>query len=177
MGFCPHLWHAKIFFKNWAQSLLYPYGALTSCKKLEKTYERSLEIFKDGKTDGQANGQTKGPTNGQERLLRTPSGKLGVQNDLEHVKPKFILIYTARDIQEHKQEKAHNHELKEEKLRNWICLKHIMMIPYLSHCCQLSHANVRLDILRWNNDTLVTAWWYSWSTKGDFAHSQYGWLG
>ena len=77
-----------------------------------------LRYFKDGKTDGQANGQTKGPTNGQERLLRTPSGKLGVQNDLEHVKPKFILIYTARGIQEHKQEKAHNHELKEEKLRN-----------------------------------------------------------
>ena len=42
----------KIFFKNRALSLLYPYGALTSCKKLEKTNEQSLEIFKDGHTHG-----------------------------------------------------------------------------------------------------------------------------
>ena len=26
----------QIFFKNWALPLLYPYGILTSCKKLEK---------------------------------------------------------------------------------------------------------------------------------------------
>ena len=44
-------------------SLLYPYGALTSCKKLKKSLEQSLEIFKDGPTDGQ--------TDGQGRLLRT----------------------------------------------------------------------------------------------------------
>ena len=41
--------------KNWALSLLYSYGALTSCKKLEKNNERSpLKHLKtDRKTDGQ----------------------------------------------------------------------------------------------------------------------------
>ena len=40
------------FFKNRALSLLYPYGALTSCKKLEKTNEQSLRYLKtDGQTD------------------------------------------------------------------------------------------------------------------------------
>ena len=48
----PPICDPKIFFKNWALSLLYPYGALTSCKKLEKNNERSLEIFKDGRTNG-----------------------------------------------------------------------------------------------------------------------------
>ena len=42
------------FFENRALSLLYPYGALTSCKKLEKTNE----IFKDGLTDGRTNRRT-----------------------------------------------------------------------------------------------------------------------
>ena len=48
-----------LFCKNRALSLLYPYSALTSCKKLEKTNEQSNEqIFKDGpmdrpRTDGQ----------------------------------------------------------------------------------------------------------------------------
>ena len=42
-----------LFFKNLAQSLLYPYGALTSCKKLEKTDRASLRYLKkDGLTDG-----------------------------------------------------------------------------------------------------------------------------
>ena len=47
----------KFFFKNWTLSLLYPYGALTSCKKLEKSLERSLKYLKtdgrttDGRTD------------------------------------------------------------------------------------------------------------------------------
>ena len=41
----------RFFFKNRALSLLYPYGALTSCKKLEKTNERSLRYLKtDGRT-------------------------------------------------------------------------------------------------------------------------------
>ena len=62
----------RFFFKNWALSLLYPYGALTSCKKLEKTNEQSLRYLK---TDG----HTHGRTHGQGRLLRTPSGKPGVQ--------------------------------------------------------------------------------------------------
>ena len=58
-GVFPNLRPPKIFFKNRALSLLYPYGALT-LYKLEKTIELSLEIFKDGPTDGQG------------RLLRTP---------------------------------------------------------------------------------------------------------
>ena len=46
-------------------SLLYPYGSLTSCKKLEKTNERSLRYLK---TDGPRAftkdplGRTQGPT-------------------------------------------------------------------------------------------------------------------
>ena len=40
-----------IFFTNLAFSTLYPYGALTSCKKLEKTNVQSLEIFKDTETN------------------------------------------------------------------------------------------------------------------------------
>ena len=52
----------KIFSKNRALTLLYPYGALTSCKKLEKTNERSPEIFKDGLTDGRNNGRTRAIT-------------------------------------------------------------------------------------------------------------------
>ena len=45
----------KIFFKNRDLLLLYAYGALTSCKKLEKNNERSpLKHLKtDRKTDGQ----------------------------------------------------------------------------------------------------------------------------
>ena len=59
MGFFPHLCPQKIFFKNRALSLLYPYGALTSCKKLEKNIERSLTYLKtDGPTD---QGRTNGP--------------------------------------------------------------------------------------------------------------------
>ena len=71
-GFSPFV-TPQYFFKNRALSLLYPYGALTSCKKLEKTNERSPRYLKtDGLTDGQ--------TDGQGRLLWTPSSKLGVQN-------------------------------------------------------------------------------------------------
>ena len=54
MGVFPHLRPPKIFFKNRALSLLYPYGALTSCKKLEKSLERSLRYLKTdyGRTNG-----------------------------------------------------------------------------------------------------------------------------
>ena len=42
----------KSSFKNQALLLLYPYGALTSCKKLEKTNEQSLKYQKtDQRTD------------------------------------------------------------------------------------------------------------------------------
>ena len=52
-GFSPICDPPRFFFKNRALSLLYPYGALTSCKKLEKTNERSLRYLKtDQRTDG-----------------------------------------------------------------------------------------------------------------------------
>merc|ERR1719494_225858 len=77
-GFPPFV-TPRFFFKNRALSLLYPYGALTSCKKLEKTNERSLRYLK---TDTRTDGHTHGRTHGQGRLLRTPSGKPGVQNKM-----------------------------------------------------------------------------------------------
>ena len=46
MGVSPICDPPRFFFKNRALSLLYLYGALTSCKKLEKTNERSLEYSK-----------------------------------------------------------------------------------------------------------------------------------
>ena len=73
-GFSPICDPPRFFFKNQALSLLYPYGALTSCKKLEKTNERSLRYLK---TDhGRTNGRT---DHGQGQLLRTPSGEPRVQ--------------------------------------------------------------------------------------------------
>ena len=48
-GFSPICDAIGFFFKNRALSILYPYSALTSCKKLEKTIERSLRYLK---TDG-----------------------------------------------------------------------------------------------------------------------------
>ena len=46
MGFPQIVTLQDFFFNNRALSLLYPYGALTSCKKLEKTNERSLRYLK-----------------------------------------------------------------------------------------------------------------------------------
>ena len=48
------------FFKNLALSILYPYGALTSCKKLEKTRQTYQQTDKCN-------------------YLKNPSGKLEVQ--------------------------------------------------------------------------------------------------
>ena len=51
-GVFPQSLTPKILFKNPDLSLLYPYGALTSCKKLEKLMD-GLETFKEGsQTDG-----------------------------------------------------------------------------------------------------------------------------
>ena len=47
-GVFPHLPPPRFFFKNRALSLLYPYGALTSCKKFKKILRAVSEIFKDG---------------------------------------------------------------------------------------------------------------------------------
>ena len=46
------------FFSKIGLSLLYPYGALTLCKKLEKTNERSLRY---PKMDGRTKAITKDP--------------------------------------------------------------------------------------------------------------------
>ena len=74
MGFSPF-----VTPKNRALSLLYPYGAKTSCKKLEKTNELSLRYLKTP-TDGRTTDH--GPqTNGQGRLLWTQPGKPRVQQD------------------------------------------------------------------------------------------------
>ena len=51
-----------IFFTNLAFSPLYPYGALTSCKKLEKTNVQSLGYLK---TDRPMDQRTNGHTNKQ----------------------------------------------------------------------------------------------------------------
>ena len=45
-GFPPFATPQIFFFKNRALSLLYPYGEQTSCKKLEKSIERSLRYLK-----------------------------------------------------------------------------------------------------------------------------------
>ena len=76
-----NLWPPNIFIKNQALSLLYPYGILTSWKKLEKKnnewYLRYL------KTDQLTDGPTDGPTNGRTRVItedplgRTRGPKLG----------------------------------------------------------------------------------------------------
>ena len=75
MGFSPICDPQDIFFKNRALSLLYPYGALTSCIKLEKNNELSPRYLK---TDQRTNQRT----NGQGWSLRTPLGEPGVQNSL-----------------------------------------------------------------------------------------------
>ena len=56
MGFSPICDPPRFFFRNRALSLLYPYGTLTSCKKLGKSNEQSLRYLK---TDGRT---TDGPT-------------------------------------------------------------------------------------------------------------------
>ena len=70
----PYLRPPTFFFKNRALSLLYPYGALTSCKKLEKNNEPSPRYFKDGLTDGRTDkGAYYGPHQvnpGSKSLLR-----------------------------------------------------------------------------------------------------------
>ena len=46
IGVSPICDSLRFFFKNQALSLFYPYGALTSCKKLEKNNEWSPRYLK-----------------------------------------------------------------------------------------------------------------------------------
>ena len=58
-GFPPYLTPQDLIFKDLALSLLYTYGSLTSCTKLEKTDGPSLRYFKtDRLTDRLMDGQT-----------------------------------------------------------------------------------------------------------------------
>ena len=75
--FPPFVTTQDFFFKNRALSLLYPYGALTSCKKLEKTNERSLRNLKtdthtDGHTDGHTDTRTRAITKDPKSSLNGP---------------------------------------------------------------------------------------------------------
>ena len=77
MGIFPHLWPPGFFFSKiglchfctlmvpWEQK----YGALTSCKKLEKLMDRLWDIQRQ--TDPQTNGRTNKQTQGQDLLHST----------------------------------------------------------------------------------------------------------
>ena len=76
MGFFPIYDPPRFLLKNRALSLFYPYGALTSCKKLEKTKEQSLRYIQtDQRTDERtmADGWTRAIT--KDPLRRTWSPK------------------------------------------------------------------------------------------------------
>ena len=81
------------FFKNTAQSLFINYQCLTSCKESEKSLERSR------KSDYKPTKPTRNSmTNGQGRLLKTPSGKLGVQNTITLVWSGISKVNVSRKV-------------------------------------------------------------------------------
>ena len=87
MGFPPICDPPRFFFKNRALSLLYPYGALTSCKKLEKNNQRSLRYLKtDGRTDRRTN---KGDYHGPHRV--NPGSKINFSM-IEMIKDSFNMF-------------------------------------------------------------------------------------
>ena len=93
----PHLWPPRFFVKNRALSLLYPYGALTSCKKLEKTDEWSL---RSSKRDRRTDKRTDRHTDRQRRLQRTLWANQGSKMRVVcHVKSGAnINIYAERNV-------------------------------------------------------------------------------
>ena len=85
-GFSPICDPKRSFFKNRALSLLYPYGALTSCKKIEKTNERSLRCLK---TDGpRTNGRTRAITKDPLGRNRGPKLEKSLEPSLEIFKDR-----------------------------------------------------------------------------------------
>ena len=101
-GFSPICDPPRFFFKNRALSFLYPYGALTACKKLEKNNERTLRYLKtDGRTDGPTDGRTDQRTDGQGRLLKTPSGEPGVQNIFSTQYNRLVIVF-VQSMRNHK---------------------------------------------------------------------------
>ena len=84
-GLPPFVTPQDFFFKTRALSLLYPYGALTSCKNYKKLMNGLWDIKR--LTNGRTIGRT---TDGQGQLLRTSSGEPGVQNKLND--PKHLWL-------------------------------------------------------------------------------------
>ena len=84
-GFSPICDPPRFFFKNRALSLLYPYGALTSSKKLEKL------VFENLKTDGPADQRTRA-------ITKDPSGKLGADMITNLISLLIQNIYSKRRI-------------------------------------------------------------------------------
>ena len=77
MGVFPHLRPPRFFFQKSGSVTFVPLWCPNFMQKIRKNQWAVSEIFKDGRTDGPRTDQR---TNGQGRLLRTPSGKPGVQN-------------------------------------------------------------------------------------------------
>ena len=94
-GFSPISDPPIIFFKNRALSLLYPYGALISCKKLEKNNEESLRYLKrkDGpRTD---KGDYYGPLQKNPRSNNQDHGKIkkdNIQYTMLSFKKKCVML-------------------------------------------------------------------------------------
>ena len=85
----------KFCFKIPTVSLFLLHWPATSCKLSEKTNEQSLRYLK---TDRQTNGRTHRQTNGpQGQLLRTPTGKTGVQNVTHGILP-LCTQYKTRQV-------------------------------------------------------------------------------
>ena len=81
MGVFPHLRPPKIFFQKSGSVTFVPLWCTNFMQKIRKILRAVSEIFKDGLRT------TDGLTDGQGRLLRTPSGKPGVQNDFTKTFP------------------------------------------------------------------------------------------
>ena len=102
-GFPPFM-TPKIFFKNRALSLLYPYGALTSCETLEKNNEQSPRYLKtDYRTDGLTDG-LKGDYYGP-HLVNPGSKKKSSSTTRKRTNPYYLQI----DIEKGLRGKKINH--------------------------------------------------------------------
>ena len=85
-GVLPPFATPQIFFQKSGSVTFVPLWCPNFMQKLEKTNEQSLRYLKtDTRTDGR--------THGQGRLLRTPSGKPGVQNHIN-----ILGLYNVFDL-------------------------------------------------------------------------------
>ena len=148
MGFSPICDHPRFFLKNQALSLLYPYGALTSCKKLEKTYELSLRYLK---TDEHTDGRTQGP---QGRLLRTPTGKPGVQNSV--INCQIMILIQIMQSQLHPTSK-HSFQTTYQTSIGFTSRDHLIPLYYQELESRLIHEATKV-VASW----LITAYNHDW---------------